>query len=514
LYLDFKRATLLNVLTILSELSQINFVAGTEVANREINMMLDGVTFEDALEAIAQGSNVVYEYIPDRNVYLFRTAADKADMPLLMTKVFKLYYVRVTKIREIEGEGGSSGSGTTGGTTFTALTETQNQGEEESSAILKIVESMLSERGKVEIDDRSNSLVVTDQEDRIRLVEQAIAQLDRRIDQVLINTILVETFEDLDKFLGIEWSTTGTEGTLWSMTPAGARDTSFPYNFFKSFKALPKTDGIYDDVPPLADDTITAGTTTWANMTVTLKALQDASKLKIIAKPRILVLDNHPALIKITTNEAVGSQTNTLGDTTAGITSTSVERTETGTSLRVTPLINMENRITMTVEPRFVTSAAAASGAPNTRDPTIRTARTTLMVNDGQTIVLGGLLDSRQTNSVRKMPILGDVPWFGEIFTRRTTDTKDRELVLFLTPSIVRDPSEVQAFSVPDSRDRFDDLTAPFWKVKQKDWYRKLKEEAAAENKETEVLIDISARQKLIEDTLVELAHKQKQASG
>jgi type II secretory pathway component GspD/PulD (secretin) len=247
-------------------------------------------------------------------------------------------------------------------------------------------------------------------------------------------------------------------------------------------------------------------------MTVTLKALQDAAKLKIIAKPRILVLDNHPALIKITTNEVLSTQTNTLGTDTTGVTSTTAERTETGTSLRVTPLINMDNKITMTVEPRFVTAAASTItvNALAARNPTIRTARTTVMLNNGQTLVLGGLLDSRQTNEVRKVPYLGDLPWIGEIFTRRSADTDDRELILFLTPQIIRDPSEVRALSVPDSRDRFKDLAAPFWKVKQKDWYRKLKEEAAAEAKETKVVIDISARQKLMDDKLVELANKQK----
>ncbi len=109
---------------------------------------------------------------------------------------------------------------------------------------------------------------------------------------------------------------------------------------------------------------------------------------------------------------------------------------------------------------------------------------------------------------MRKTPFLGDIPWIGEIFTRRVTDTDDRELILFISPSIVRDPSEIQAISMPDSRDRFEDLTAPFWKVKQKDWYRDLKKEAVLEAKD-EVMIDLIARQKLMDGTLVELAHKQ-----
>ena len=505
---------MINVLTILSELSKINFVAGQEVADREVNMMLDDVTFEDALEAIAKGSNVAYQYIPEQNVYLFRRAADNADTPLLITKVFKLYYIRATKIKEIEGEGGSSGGGTTSGSTFTVLKETTGT-EEESSPILKIVESILSERGKVEIDDRSNSLVVTDVEDRLRLVEQAIAQLDRRLDQVLINAILVETFEDLDRHLGIDWGQQ-TDGAFYTITP-GVQRTRFPYNvgdvnaFSRIFGKTSLNEQQINEVttPP------TSGTKSFAEFVVEFKQLQAEGKLRIIAKPKILVLDNHPALIKITTNETIGTSSTTVSSEAANVGSTTqaAERTETGTSLRVTPLINQDNKITMTVEPRFVTAVAASiavGGANAARDPTIRTARTTLMVNDGQTIVIGGLLDSRQQNSVQRVPFLGDIPWMGEIFTRRTRTVDDRELILFLSPNIVRDPSEVQAISVPDSRDRFEDLKVPFWKVDQKKWYRDLKEEAARGAKETEVVIDISAREKLMDDKLVELAKNMK----
>src|SRR3990167_8261391 len=91
-YLDFKGATLLNVLTILSELAGINYVAGTEIADRDVNMVLDKVTLEDALDAIARGSNVVYDYLPNRNIYLFRASSDARDLPRLRTRVFKLYY--------------------------------------------------------------------------------------------------------------------------------------------------------------------------------------------------------------------------------------------------------------------------------------------------------------------------------------------------------------------------------------------------------------------------------------
>jgi hypothetical protein len=128
------------------------------------------------------------------------------------------------------------------------------------------------------------------------------------------------------------------------------------------------------------------------------------------------------------------------------------------------------------------------------------------MVHDGQSIVLGGLLSSQQTRDKRKMPILGDIPFLGEIFTRRSTENHDRELILFITPNIVRDPSEVQAISIPDERSHFDDDTAPFWRVKRKDWYKKLKKEIPAKTVEPkEMGAYIAARQKLMDEAVKEL---------
>src|SRR3989338_7108006 len=103
LYLDFKGASLINVLIILSELTGINFVAGKEIAAREVNMVLDNVVIEDALIAISRGSNVSYEYFPKRNLYLFRTSAYDSNLPQLDTRVFKLYYIRASELREVEG---------------------------------------------------------------------------------------------------------------------------------------------------------------------------------------------------------------------------------------------------------------------------------------------------------------------------------------------------------------------------------------------------------------------------
>ena len=169
-FLDFKAAPLINVLNVIASLSGINFVAGKEVAGREINMTLDNVSLEDALQAISYGSNVSYDFLPERSIYLFRASADSPERPPLMTRVFKLYYVRVTKALEIEADSSSSssssssgsGTGSSSGGGLVTLSQDQEEIDLESSAIYKAVEKILSDRGSVSVDDRTNSLVVTD----------------------------------------------------------------------------------------------------------------------------------------------------------------------------------------------------------------------------------------------------------------------------------------------------------------------------------------------------------------
>ncbi len=479
LYLDFKGATLMNVLSSLSQISNVNFVAGSEIAKREVNMSLDGVTLEQALQAISNGSNVTYAFLPESNIIMFRASSDAPQLAPLYTRVFKLYFLRASKIQEIDaGQSSGGGSGSTSGGGLQSLSQTKNS-TAEVIPILKIMEKMLSERGSVSVDDRSNSVIVTDTEDRLDRVATVLAELDRPMNQILINVLLVETFEDLDRELGIEWS--GDFGTL---TGAGAKNTKFPYNLGDSipFASGKSGDNIFNslngDGDFTATDAVANGSINFNTITAQAKALQTATKLKILAKPNILVLDNHPAIIKIATNAAIGSetvQTSAGADATATSTDTA-ERAEVGTILRVTPQINSQDQITMTIEPIFATVDTSTlditTGANVTGDTTVRALRTTLMVNSGKTLVMGGLLFSTQSDGDVKVPFLADLPVLGRLFTKDDKSIEDRELVLFLTPQIIKNPAALNPSYLPDRSERFDDVNAEFWKYKKKTWYK------------------------------------------
>ena len=482
-FLDFKAASLINVLNVLSSLSGINFVAGAEVSNRQVNLTLDDVTLDDVLLAISLGCNVTYDAIPGRDIFVFRASADAPEQAPLMTRVFKFYYIRVSKMREIEAEASSSGESSG----LTTLQQDEEDLDVEGSAVYKIVEKMLSERGKVSVDDRSNSIVVTDIESRLNMVEDAVRQLDKPLDQVLINVFLIETYEDMNRAVGVTWGdANGNFGTLtgaiqdtnWPFFngPVADSGTSFWSVMENMYKNTAKQFNPAHDSNGAAYSTV--GTRDFSAFQVTLQAMEDASKVKILAKPKILVLDNHPALIKIATNAAIGTNTVTTGGG-SGTTSESIERAEVGTILRVTPLINQNDQITMTVEPTFATvQDSTITLADPTGDTTTRQARTTLMVNDGQTIALGGLLFSDQTKDDRKVPFFGNIPLIGKaLFTSSGKQIEDRELILFLTPFIIRDPSVLETLKVPDGRMHFDEETAPFWKVKKKQNFKNLTQE-------------------------------------
>jgi general secretion pathway protein D len=333
---------------------------------------------------------------------------------------------------------------------------------------------------------------------------------------VLINVILVETFEDLDRDLGIEWG--GPEGIFGTLT-GSIQETEWPFRTssaatdagLKDF--LGNVGNTLKDTAKQFNPTVNSGATTssgtrdFSDFQVVIRALEDARQLRILAKPKILALDNQPALIKIATEQAIGSSTVTTGGG-AGTTSTSTERYEVGTILRVTPLINTGGFITLTLEPSFATVENSSIrvnsvGGGSTGDPTTRTARTTLMINDGQTVALGGMLFSNQSGGDRKVPFFGNIPLIGKaFFTSTTKSLKDRELILFVTPYIITNPSMLADPNPPEQRTSFNEEAAPFWKVKGKRWYKELK---GGSEEKTDFEGYFNVRRKLIDSTLYNL---------
>lgn len=501
--MDFRDASLPEVLEVLSQLSGANFVAAEDAAAKKFNLFLDNVTFDDAFKAIIKGNGLVATKVGEENIYMIRVGTGEDALVPLETRIFKLKYVRATKVKilslsESSSSSGSSPVGGVSGSTSVGTSATISGGE--PAEIKTTVEDLLSPRGKVTVNDRDNSLIVTDTEEKLDEVAKVIDKLDHPVDQVLIEAIIVEKTIDIDKFLGTEWGT-GSEGSIGTIS--GARGV-FNIPSINQFGDLFNGNDLVN-----SGVGISLGSYDFSQLEATLKALQTDSRTKVLAQPKVLVLDNEPAFIKITVNEVIGtnSQVSAGGGTGSNLQATTAERTETGVTLKVTPLINDEKMITMLLEPRYAT-ADTSTFSSSFRDPRIRASRTTLSVESGRIVSISGLMQRDETKIKRKLPILGDIPLFGVFFTKWTTQKVDRELIIFLRPHIIRhgDMGLVQVRSIPDKMTTPDEEVAEFWKVWEKPWF---KEAVASKHKsklkESDQFFD--SQENMMDQALIDFEH-------
>jgi type II secretory pathway component GspD/PulD (secretin) len=193
-----------------------------------------------------------------------------------------------------------------------------------------------------------------------------------------------------------------------------------------------------------------------SGMRGTLTAILSDSNTKILARPKVLTLNNETARIELTAETAVASVTTTASsEGTATTTSGSAERINTGITLDVTPQINKDGYITMHIEPTVIVPVISKffAGSGNDAkfvDPQTRSAKTTVMVRDGETVVIGGLISKEDTYSFEKIPFLGDIPILGAAFRYKTADESDKELIIFITPHIVKEA----AYALSDISER------------------------------------------------------------
>jgi type IV pilus assembly protein PilQ len=272
----------------------------------------------------------------------------------------------------------------------------------------KAVEKTLTKRGHIEVDKRTNSLLVTDIDERLDQAESMIRSLDTRTPQVEIVARLVDVDVSATRALGIKWGLHGVDvfdagvSENFDMTAA---DVSGPAGLVKVGTVKP-----------------------FGSIDVTLQALENQNKANIISNPRITTVNNREASV------VVGQQIPLIVQDFAGNAVT--QMTTIGIKLSVTPHINVGNKITMDVHPE-VSDLAAQSTVQGGIIINTTMADTRVMVNDGETAVIGGLIRSNETSTKRGIPILMDIPLIGSLFRSSSTTNAKRELLIFVTPKIL-----------------------------------------------------------------------------
>ncbi|HDX8756407.1 TPA: type II secretion system secretin GspD [Klebsiella michiganensis] len=281
--------------------------------------------------------------------------------------------------------------------------------------------------------EQTNSLILTAAPDVMRDLEGVIAQLDIRRAQVLVEAIIAEV-QDADGLnLGIQWANKNSGMAQFTNTGLPITTAIAGANQYKKEGAVDSS--IASTLNGL--NGIAAGFYQ-GNWAMLLSALSSNSKNDILATPSIVTLDNMEAMFNVGQEVPVlsGSQT-TSGDNVFN----TVERKTVGIKLKVKPQINEGDSVLLEIEQEVSSVADAASSSSADLGATFntRTVNNAVLVGSGETVVVGGLLDKSVTDSVDKVPVLGDIPVLGYLFRSNSKKVSRRNLMVFIRPSIIRD---------------------------------------------------------------------------
>jgi type II secretory pathway component GspD/PulD (secretin) len=282
----------------------------------------------------------------------------------------------------------------------------------------KLQEIITKGIGSLRIDERTNKIVITDYPEKLVELERIISAFDEKTPQVLIDAQIIEV-KPSDKFeMGVDWA-------YWIE------------KYFKIAASLPM--GADTNRLILGTPNTTPGSV--GKYKGVLDILRTIGDTKILSSPRIMVLNNQEAKILVGTKDAYITSTTSQSGTGTAVTSQSVNFVDVGIKLFVTPTINKYGFVTMKIRPEVSTSEAKTivSEDKKTEIPIVTTSETetTVMVKDGVTIIIGGLRKDERKKTVKKIPLLGDIPYLG-VFLRSTTDEyKKTDLVVLLTPHIM-----------------------------------------------------------------------------
>jgi type II secretory pathway component GspD/PulD (secretin) len=339
-----------------------------------------------------------------------------------------------------ESDSTSTGSSSSGSSSSGSSSDSEDKGKwkvDDDSGITLSVRKLLSPNGTVIEDFRTNSLIVTDIPSRMEVIRKVISSLDISVPQVMLEVEVLDVSKNIVDNIGFKFGQ-----TPFSVAITGASASmGFPYhNWTKIFNGA---DGSIN---------INNASTDGGSYKAQLDFLRTQTDTKYLARPKILTLNNETAEIKIVTNEAIGVNAVQEGVGSSSNTTSSAERYETGVTLRVTPQIDLASgEITMFVFPKVseastTTSTFTSGGQSYTfLNPEVRSTKTTVRIQNGETVVLGGLIRNQNSIVITKLPFLGDIPFFGALFRHKNVSPgKDRELLVFITPRIIKDSGSIE----------------------------------------------------------------------
>lgn len=345
--------------------------------------------------------------------------------------------------------------------TMLAEEERQNSGNGEGGQRSSSRARQSGNEVSIEAHESTNAIVVTAQPEVLRSIEDVIRQLDIRRAQVLVEAIIVEVFEGDGIDFGVQWASDEfglMQHNNGNMVPLGqlgvAAEAARDEPGSEVERVDPNTGNVVVTREPdrRGDYSLLANLLSSANglmlgtakdgWAAVVQAVATDTNSNILSAPSITTLDNQEA------NFLVGQDVPTLTGSTPGDNNENpfqtIDRTEIGIRLRVTPQINEGDSVQLKIE-QEVSSLSGATSVDITINK--RELSTTVLAQDGETIVLGGLIDEDVQESLSKVPILGDIPVLGHLFKSTSVNTRKRNLMVFIRPTIVRDDTRMDGLS-------------------------------------------------------------------
>jgi len=465
--LDLRGVEISEFFKILSRRSNLNIIPSSQVKGR-INIFLNNINVEDALEVILVSQDLAAER--KRNVVYVMTAAEYQQV--FGRKYYEKREVHIFKLKaadpqaifnvfsQIKSDIGKIITDATSATvividvpgaikdmeeSLTKLEELPTQKifklnyakvDEIQGEISNVLTPGLS---KLQIDTRTNQLVVSDLPEKMDLIKDVVDAFDEPSKQVFIVAEIVQVVLS-DKYeQGISWERLFTDPNMHGLNFAGRYHGDFPLESATTFDATKQG---YMSVGTLATDDYHA----------IFQFLQTIGKTNILSRPRITALNNEEAKILIGTREAYTTGTLSQAESTT-VTSENVEFIDVGIKLNVVPRITNDGYVIIKIKPEIsVVKEYLETKVLQSRIPIVETseAETVVKIKDGSMVIIGGLIKKEKSDAFVGIPLLSDIPFIGSLFRSRIKNVKKTELVIFLRPTIVSGESKGLAF-VPSS---------------------------------------------------------------
>ena len=394
--LDVEGADIRTVVRAIQEFSGRNIVVGKDV-KASVRANLRNVSWESALRTICRSNGL--DYVDEGGIIRVdessKLAAEQSDREAARAKVAELAPLETRIVR----------------LNFANAAE-----------LAASLQPSLTRRGNVQVEKRTNSIIVSDLPSNVARVEQMATELDETTPQIEITAKLVDVDAEALRQMGIEWNVSPAEPEFWTgPLPGGG---PFHNDDYTIVGAGQQETGIPDPANRLSFGIFKD----WATIEAQLQTLEQNRKANIISNPRITTVQNREAKI------LVGQKIPLIVQDVAG---NPVSQLQTiGIQLRVTPQLTDDKRIIMDLHPEvsdLSTQSTVQGGVIiNTSE-----ADTRVMVDDGQTAVIGGLIRTNESSVKRGVPFLMDIPLVGMLFSSTSTTRQNRELIIFITPRLI-----------------------------------------------------------------------------